>query len=49
MQLDDIASSEVASVAPLLEQLNDAQFNATSDVDVGQVSDDAEELIRSWT
>jgi hypothetical protein len=49
MQVEDIASSEVASVAPLLEQLNDAQFNVASDVDVGQVSDDAEELIRSWT
>lgn len=49
MQLDDIAGSDVASAAPLLEQLNDAQFNAASQVDVGAVSESAEELIRSWT
>ena len=49
MQLDDIAGGELASAAPLLAQLNDAQFNAMSQVDVGAVSDSAEELIRSWT
>jgi hypothetical protein len=49
MQLDDIAGGELASAAPLLAQLNDAQFNAMSEVDVGAVSDSAEELIRSWT
>ena len=49
MQLDDIAASELAPAAPLLAQLNDAQFNAASRVDVGHVSESAEELIRSWT
>lgn len=49
MQLEDIAAGELASAAPLLEQLNDARFNAASQVDVGAVSDSAEELIRSWT
>jgi hypothetical protein len=49
MQLDDIAASELAAAAPLLAQLNDAQFNAASQVDVGHVSESAEELIRSWT
>jgi hypothetical protein len=49
MQLDDIAASEIAAAAPLLAQLNDAQFNAASRVDVGHVSESAEELIRSWT
>jgi hypothetical protein len=49
MQLEDIAASEIASAAPILEQLNDAQFNAASQVDVGAISDSAEELIRSWT
>jgi hypothetical protein len=49
MQVDAIAAGELASAAPLLEQLNDAQFNAASQVDVGAVSDSAEELIRSWT
>jgi hypothetical protein len=49
MQLEAIGASELAPAAPLLEQLNDAQFNAASHVDLGVVSDSAEELIRSWT
>ena len=49
MQLEAIAASELAAAAPLLEQLNDAQFNAASRVDLGEVSESAEELIRSWT
>jgi hypothetical protein len=32
-----------------LEQLDDAQFNAESRVDISLVSESAEELIRSWT
>jgi hypothetical protein len=48
MQLDDIANSEIASAAPLLANLIDVRFNDESEVDVGQVSRDAEELIRSW-
>lgn len=48
MQLDDIANSEIASAAPLLANLIDVRFNDESEVDVGRVSRDAEELIRSW-
>jgi hypothetical protein len=49
MQVEQIAAGELARAAPLLEVLNDAQFNAGSQVDVGAVSESAEELIRSWT
>jgi hypothetical protein len=48
MQLDDIADGELASAAPLLTQLNDAQFNPDSRVEVGEAIGSAEELIRSW-
>jgi hypothetical protein len=49
MQVEQIAAGELARAAPLLELLNDAQFNAASQVDIGAVSESAEELIRSWT
>jgi hypothetical protein len=49
MQVEQIASGELARAAPLLEQLDDAQFNAASRVDVSAVSESTEELIRSWT
>lgn len=50
MQIDDIAAAgEIASAAGVLMDLIDAQFNADSTVDVGTVSDSAEELIRTWT
>ncbi|MET0702680.1 MAG: hypothetical protein ABWY93_23755 [Mycobacterium sp.] len=49
MQVDDIAAGRLAPAAPLLTELIDAQFNADSAVDVGAVSDSAEELIRAWT
>jgi hypothetical protein len=49
MQVDDIAAGRLATAAPVLTELIDAQFNADSVVDVGAVSDSAEELIRSWT
>lgn len=49
MQVEQIAAGELARAAPLLEQLDDAQFNATSQVDIAVVSESAEELIRSWT
>lgn len=48
MQLDDIASGELAPAAPTLAALDDAQFNAASPVHVGEVGAQAEELIRSW-
>ncbi|BDX34919.1 hypothetical protein TUM20985_54660 [Mycobacterium antarcticum] len=48
MQLDDIATSEIGTAADVLADLIDVQFNAESEVDAGRVSQDAEELIRSW-
>jgi hypothetical protein len=49
MHVDDIAASPLASAAPLILKLNDAQFNTASQVDVGQVGSAAEEMIRTWT
>jgi hypothetical protein len=49
MQVDAIAASELAPAAPVLAKLIDAQFNADSTVDVGSVSDSAEELIHTWS
>lgn len=48
LQLDDIASGELAPAAPTLAALDDAQFNAASPVQVGEVGAATEELIRSW-
>jgi hypothetical protein len=49
MQVTDLADSEIASAAGLLERLIDVQFNSGTEVDVGRVIADAEELIASWT
>lgn len=49
MQLADIADSEIAPAAKLLAELTDVRFNAESGLDVGRISVDAEELIKSWT
>ena len=49
MQVDAIANSELAPAATVLRALTDAQFNADSTVDVGSVSDSAEELIHTWS
>jgi hypothetical protein len=49
MQVPAIATSELAAAAPVLAELTDAQFNAESRLDVGAVSDAAEELIRTWS
>ena len=48
MQVDDVMGSEIGSAAPLLASLVDVRFNAASELDVGTVSHDAEELIRTW-
>lgn len=48
MQLDDIASGELAPAAPTFADLEDAQFNSASPVRVGEVGTATEELIRSW-
>jgi hypothetical protein len=49
MQMDAIVAGELASAAPVLAELIDAQFNADTVVDVGAASDSAEELIHSWS
>jgi hypothetical protein len=49
MHVDDITASPLANAAPLFSELNDAQFNTTSNVKVSQVGSAAEELIRTWT
>lgn len=49
LQLADIAAGELRTAAPLLTDLNDAQFNAQSRVDVAATAAAAEELIRQWS
>jgi hypothetical protein len=49
MQVEAIAAGELAAAAPVLAKLMVAQFNADSIVDVGSVSDSAEELIHTWS
>jgi hypothetical protein len=48
MHVDAIKASDLAGAAPLLAALNDAQFNTASPVEISQVGETAEELIRSW-
>jgi len=49
MQISTVSEGDLASAAPLLIRLGDAQFNAEARVDVADVSRCAQELIRSWT
>jgi hypothetical protein len=49
LHIDAIAAGELAAAAPLLTRLGDEQFNAETQVDVADVSAQAQELIRSWT
>ena len=49
MHVDDIVASELATAGPLFSELNDAQFNTGSPVNVGVVGVAAEELIRTWS
>jgi hypothetical protein len=49
MQLRSLAESELASAAPLLEVLGDAQFDNRSTADVDRLGEQTEELIRSWS
>ena len=44
-----LADGELGAAAPLLTLLDDAQFNAETSVDVGEVGPVAQELICSWT
>lgn len=48
MHVEAIASGALAPAAPVFEALNDAQFNASSPVDVDQTGSAAEELVRTW-
>jgi len=49
MHVDNIRSSDLVETAPLFADLNDAQFNGASSVQVSRVGSRAEELIRSWS
>jgi hypothetical protein len=49
MHVGDITASPLAKTAPLFSELNDAQFNTTSQVNVIKVGSAAEEVIRTWT
>jgi hypothetical protein len=49
MHVDDITTSPIAKTAPLFSELNDAQFNTASRVDVTAVGSEAMEMIRTWT
>jgi hypothetical protein len=49
MQVTDLAGSEIAAAAGLLEKFIDIQFNPLTEVDVSLVIANAEELILSWT
>ncbi|MGK2881795.1 MAG: hypothetical protein ACSLE6_13710 [Mycobacterium sp.] len=44
-----MADGGLATAAPLLTGLGDAQFNAEARVDVAEMSAEAQELIRSWS
>ena len=48
MQVEDVENSDIAPAATVLAHLVDVRFNTASQLDVGLVSRDAEELIRSW-
>lgn len=49
MHLGDLANADLGAAAPLLTRLGDAQFSAETKVDVADVSNRAQELIRSWS
>lgn len=48
MQLKDIAASDLAVAAPVLEALGDAQFSAAPTADIDTLGADTEGVIRSW-
>lgn len=49
LHVREIAAGQLAAAGPLLEALNDVQFNRATRSDVGSLGRSAEELIRSWT
>lgn len=48
LHIGALAEDQLDAAAPLLALLDDAQFNAETRVEVGEVSPMAQELIRSW-
>lgn len=48
MQVKDIASSDLAVAAPVLEALGDVQFSAAPTADIDRLGADTEDVIRSW-
>lgn len=48
MHLSELESGRLSAAAPVLAALGDAQFSAEPTVDVGELGEQAEELIRSW-
>ncbi len=52
VQVPDMAAvsgGALAPAAPVLADLEDAQFNAQSTVDIGTSGAAAEDLVRQWT
>jgi hypothetical protein len=49
MQVEAMTVGRLAPAALILLGLNDVQFNHRSQIDVGALSEAAEELIREWT
>jgi hypothetical protein len=49
LHVAEMASTDLAPAAPVFSDLNDAQFNTASSVDLDKVGHTAEELIRSWS
>jgi hypothetical protein len=48
LHVREIAAGELTRAGPLLEALNDIQFNRSTRADIGVLGRSAEELIRSW-
>jgi hypothetical protein len=49
MHVEAIVASDLAAAGPLFSALDDARFSAGSPVNVGDVGEAAEELIRKWS
>jgi hypothetical protein len=49
LHVAEMADTDLAPAAPVFSDLNDAQFNTASSVDLDKVGHTAEELIRSWS
>lgn len=49
LQLGEFDTGVLTGAAPLMQRLNDVQFNPRSGEDAGQLGPAAEELILSWT